>query len=145
MYKFSWCFMGDFNTTLGVHEYDGSFSPARSPMDEFANWSDQNHLIHMPTAGAKFTWSNGRNGLYHTTKRLDRVICNQHWINSCAQSSYSILIKSQSYHFPILLHFDVNGSKFKLQFRFMQVWTTHQDYIKVVESLWKNNFIGCPM
>ncbi|KAI5421605.1 hypothetical protein KIW84_045146 [Lathyrus oleraceus] len=144
-YKISWCFMVDFNIILGAHEYDDPFGPARGPMDEFSFWSDQNHLIHMPTVGAKFTWSNGRNGSHHTRKRLDKVICNQAWINSFVQHSCSSLIKSRSNHFPILLHFIFHDFKFKYQFRFLQMWTTHQDCIKVVESSWKTNFVGCHM
>ncbi|CAK8576869.1 unnamed protein product [Lathyrus sativus] len=72
-----WSFIGDFNTILGAHEYDGSFRPVRGPMEEFADWTDYNHLVHMPIVGVKFTWANGREGRRHTRKRLDRVICNQ--------------------------------------------------------------------
>lgn len=54
--------IGDFNVILGAHEYDGSFSPARGMMDDFANWTNQNHLFHMPTTYARFNWSNGGSG-----------------------------------------------------------------------------------
>lgn len=48
-------------------------------MEDFSNWSDRTHLINIPTSGAKFTWDNGRSGVNHTQKRLDRAICNQDW------------------------------------------------------------------
>ncbi|CAK8571664.1 unnamed protein product [Lathyrus sativus] len=140
-----WSFIGDFNTILGAHEYDGSFRPARGLMEEFADWTDYNHLVHMPTVGVKFTWANGIEGRQHTRKWLDRVICNQDWVSLCAQSSCSTLNKSRSDHYPILLHFNFQEFKFKSHFRFMQMWTLHPDCIKVVEDAWKTNFIGCPM
>ncbi|KAK2401272.1 hypothetical protein QL285_050878 [Trifolium repens] len=54
-----WCFLGDFNTILGSHEYRGNSFPARLPMSEFKNWTDTNNLIHLQTHGAFFTWANG--------------------------------------------------------------------------------------
>jgi hypothetical protein len=48
----SWCFMGDFNVILGVHEYRGSNVPASLPMSDFQDWTNANDLLHLPTRGA---------------------------------------------------------------------------------------------
>lgn len=72
-----WNFIGDFNTVLGAHEHQGHFTPARPPMHDFVDWTDTFDLIHLPTRGAYYTWSNGRRGRAHTQRRLDRSICNQ--------------------------------------------------------------------
>jgi hypothetical protein len=93
-YLFPWCYMGDFNTILGSHEYRGNSTPARLPMLEFQNWTDQNHLFHLPTHGAFFTWANGRRGRHYTQKRLDRVICNQEWFDCCTTVNVSTLTKN---------------------------------------------------
>lgn len=87
-------------------------------MEDFVTWTDQNHLIDMPIVSSKFTWSNGRSGPHHTRKRLHKVIYNQAWVDACVQTSCSTLIKSYSYHYPILLHFNCQDFKFKSQFRF---------------------------
>jgi hypothetical protein len=79
-----WCFMGDFNVILGAHEHRGRISPARLPMEEFQSWTDSFNLFHLPTRGAVFNWDNGRGGARHTEKRLDRVVCNQDWLNICS-------------------------------------------------------------
>ncbi|CAK8532193.1 unnamed protein product [Lathyrus sativus] len=71
-----WCFIGDFNTINGAHEYNGYYSPARGPMEEFNDSTNFNCLVHIQTSDAKFTWSNGRYGARHTHKRLDRALCN---------------------------------------------------------------------
>ncbi|KAI5391556.1 hypothetical protein KIW84_076388 [Lathyrus oleraceus] len=55
-----------------AHEYNRSHSLARGPMEDFGNWTDNNHLLLIPTRGASFTWSNGRSGSNHTQKCLDR-------------------------------------------------------------------------
>lgn len=76
-YQIPLCCFGDFNTILGAHEYNGSHRPARGLMEDFGRWTDSNHLLHIPTTGARFTWSNSRKSVIHTQKRLDREVCNQ--------------------------------------------------------------------
>lgn len=76
-----WCFIGDFNSILGAHEYSGRGSPSRISCDEFRNWSDAGQYIHINTRGSQFTWTNGRKQSAYTEKRLDRSICNVAWID----------------------------------------------------------------
>ncbi|MCH82389.1 RNA-directed DNA polymerase (Reverse transcriptase), partial [Trifolium medium] len=64
-----------------AHEHRGRSTPARLPMKEFQKWTDDSNLIHLPTIGAEFTWNNGRWGLRHTERRLDRAVCNQSWLD----------------------------------------------------------------
>jgi hypothetical protein len=61
-----WACIGDFNTILGSHEHRGFFKPAKLPMEDFANWTDGNSLLHLPTKGSQFTWMNGRQGRHCT-------------------------------------------------------------------------------
>jgi len=140
-----WCAIGDFSTIIGSHEYRGSFIPARVPMEDFFNWSDNNNLIHIPTRGVQYTWSNGRSGARHTEKRLDRAICNQQWLDNCTSLSVTTLTKHKSDHFPILLDFHTSIVTFASQFRFMKMWTLHEDCINVVSNSWNSSVLGCPM
>jgi len=41
-------------------------------MEEFANWSDRNSLLPLPTVGCNFIWANGRGGSNLTEKRLEK-------------------------------------------------------------------------
>jgi hypothetical protein len=68
--------MGDINTSLGVCEYKGHYSPSRLTMEDFLSWTNHNSVIHLSTVGAQFTWNNGKGGLAQTEKRFDMVICN---------------------------------------------------------------------
>jgi hypothetical protein len=72
-----WCFIGDLNSILGAHEHRGQFTPARIPMEECHSWTNSTNLLHLPTRGAEFTWSNRRGGGIHTERRLDIAICNK--------------------------------------------------------------------
>jgi exonuclease III len=140
-----WCFIGDFNTILGTHEYRGAHTPSSTPMTDFLDWTDSNSLVHLPTRGVDFTWHNGRRGYNHTEKRLDRSICSLDFIDTCSSISCSTLTKSRSDHFPLLLEFFSSDTRHVSQFRFMSMWLLHPNLADVVKECWNTNVIGCPM
>jgi hypothetical protein len=140
-----WCFIGYFNVILGAHEHRGRFSPAKLPMEEFQSWTDSFNLLHLPTRGAVYTWNNGRGGNRHTEKRLDRVVCNQSWLDFCNISSVSTLTKHKSDHYPLLLDFQVTTIPFASNFKFMRMWSLHPDCRNVISDSWNIVVVGCPM
>jgi ribonuclease HI len=140
-----WCFLGDFNVVLGIHEYSGNYSPADLPMNEFQEWTNSNNLLHLPTRGAWYTWSNGRRGRAFTEKRLDRAICNQTWLNLCCKVSCSTLIRNKSDHYPLLLDFQFSDSTFVSQFKFLKMWSLHPTCKELISDCWNTNFVGSPM
>ena len=96
-------------------------------MEEFFNWSDTNNLLHIPTRGVQFTWSNGRGGTRRTERRLDRAICNQLWLDKCESLAVTTLTRHKSGHFPILLEFKTSSISKATPFRFMKMWLFHGD------------------
>jgi hypothetical protein len=144
-YNLPWSYIGDFNTILGAHEHNGHATPSRPAIDDFQQWTDANQLIHLPTAGAFFTWTNGRDGVTHTERRLDRCICNQSWLDSCASIACSTLVRNRPDHYPLLLDFQCYSRKFMSSFKFLKMWSTHDNFIETIESSWNERIIGCPM
>jgi hypothetical protein len=102
-------------------------------------------LLHLPTRGAVYTWNNGRGGNRHTEKRLDRVVCNQSWLDFCNISSVSTLTKHKSDHYPLLLDFQVTTIPFASNFKFMRMWSLHPDCRNVISDSWNIVVVGCPM
>ena len=140
-----WNFIGDFNTVLGAHEHQGHFTPSWPPMQDFVDWTDTFDLIHLPTRGAYYTWSNGRRVRAHTQRRLDRSVCNQAWLDICQSTSCSTLIKTSSDHYPLLLTFDTTDNTFASSFKFLKMWALHDDCKEFIASSWQTPAIGCPM
>ena len=140
-----WCSIGDFNDILGSHEHRGATPPATAPMNDFFDWSDSNNFHHLPTRGVQFTWSNGRDAPRHTERRLDRVICNNAWLDLCSSLNVSTLVNHKSDHFPILLDFETSTHSFASQFKFMHMWSQHEDCKRVIQETWNINIVGCPM
>ncbi|MCH88626.1 endonuclease/exonuclease/phosphatase family protein, partial [Trifolium medium] len=135
----------DFNTIIGAHEYHGSGQPTRIAIEDFQEWTNAHDFIHLRTQGAKFTWSNGRRGRAHTEERLDRVICNQSWIDSWSSNSCCTLPKNRSDHYPLLHAFQLNNDRGASSFKFMKMWSSHHDCINVIKNVWNVSHVGCPM
>jgi hypothetical protein len=140
-----WACIGDFNTILGSHEHRGAFLPYKLPMDEFANWSDSNNLVHLPTKGSLYTWINGRDGIRCTERRLDRVICNHQMLSKCATISCSTLTKHRSDHFPILLDIQFNALRYASNFKFLKMWSYHNECFSFINQVWSTQVFGSPM
>ncbi|KAI5435682.1 hypothetical protein KIW84_022198 [Lathyrus oleraceus] len=71
-----WNFIGDFNAIIGVHEHCGYNSHVKRPILDFQVWNDTNQLIHFPTQGAFYSWSNKRDHPYFIERHLDYGIAN---------------------------------------------------------------------
>ncbi|GAU35456.1 hypothetical protein TSUD_364120 [Trifolium subterraneum] len=118
--SFSVCDNGDFNSILGAHEHKGFCTPSRATIMDFQTWIDNNLLVHLPTTGAFFTWSNGRDGARFTERRLDRTVVNQFWLDSCTSLSCNTLVKNR-------------------------MWSVHETCKDIIVNIWNENIIGCPM
>lgn len=74
-------------------------------MRDFQVWTDANKLIHVPTKGAFFTWSNKRSHPFLIEKMLDKVIVNQAWMDLCARNVVCTLTKLRRITSPFCLSF----------------------------------------
>lgn len=109
----------------------GRHVPARGPIQDFQAWTDRNYLVHLPTIGTLYTWSNRRSGHYLTKRRLDQVVCNQAWFDCWISSLCCTLTRRASDHFPILFEFHNYNTNFRSQFKFLKLWTSNPDCCKI--------------
>jgi len=89
--------------------------------EDFLNWTNANVLNHLPTLGSLYTWTNGRFGIENVALRVDRVICNEEWINFWRNSSCTTLVRHQSDHNPILLSLIFLTVQHATPFKFFKV------------------------
>jgi hypothetical protein len=114
-------------------------------MEEFKSWSDSFNLTHLFTSGAEYTWQNGRGGLRHTEKRLDRAVCNQAWLDLCIVSAVSASTRHRSDHFPLLLEFQLHQVACASSFKFLRMWSMHSGCRQLIADYWSNLVVGSPM
>ncbi|KAI5414824.1 hypothetical protein KIW84_040331 [Lathyrus oleraceus] len=114
-------------------------------MIAFLNWTDNNKLIHIPTAGANFTWSNKLDAPYFIERRLDICIGNQLWFDSCNQIPVSTLSKLCSDQYALMSDFHINYVRVASQFKILKTQTLHKECRTLRESCWSQKIIGYHM
>lgn len=139
-----WCMFCDYNAVLGSNEVRGSFMPPRASCDDFISFTDAGNLTHLLTRGAGYTWSNRRRGNALTEKRLDRVICNEAWLDFWSNSSCCTLVRSFSDRFPLLLTANRATRPFPSSFKFHKMWISHPDGVRQIREVWSRPVEGCP-
>lgn len=142
---FPWCFVGDFKSILGIHKHKGCNNPNKTHMQDFKAWSDQTKLVDIPTKLVNFTWYNGRSGRALVERNLDRAFCNQNWVSTSHIMTISTLLKLRSDHHPILLESSFSYQMLVSQFKFLSMWTLHDNCKDFVDNIWYTQVIGCPM
>jgi hypothetical protein len=140
-----WLFIGDFNVVLGAHEKRGKRLPPKISCEDFLLWTNANHLTHINTIEVHYTWANDREGYEYVALRLDRVIWNQAWLLHWTSIHCCTLFKHCSDHHPLMVTQALSNVQHALPFRFFNVWTTHEDCMRVVRELWSKPVYGAPM
>lgn len=76
---------------------------------------------------------------------LYKTICNHSLLDMCSTLSLFTSVKTQSYNYPVILNFDINDTIFAAQFKFMQMWTLHEQWHSISTSCWDTKVVGYPM
>lgn len=83
---------------------------------------------------SKYTWWKGRTLEQFIYKRLDRVFCSKKMHEIFPLMEVEHLVRSRSYHTPLMLQFsNVNEQIIKL-FRFLNFWLKKDSYMKVIRQ-----------
>lgn len=137
-----WCIIGDLNAIAGAHEHNGAHSLNCVHMSDFKSWSDQNNLVDYPTHSPLFTWHNGRIGRGLVERRLDRDFGNQLQFSLASSMSISSLDRLRSDHNPLLLEVRFGSSFHVSSFKFLSIWTLHEDCKYFIANVWSTKVIG---
>ena len=141
-----WLFIGDFNSILGAQEKLGSRLPLHIACSEFLGWTNLNSLIHLATNGAKYTWTNKREGGAFIAQRLDRAICTESWVDQWEVMTCNTLVRCHSDHFPLLLNMHKQSPiNIIPRFKFFKAWTTIEGCEALISAHWRAHVVGTPM
>lgn len=130
---------------LGAHKHRGSSNPFRTRIEDFQDWTDSNNLVHFLTRGLQFTWNNGKRGVKHIERILNKVIYYQSQINFYSNSSCYTLIRYKSDYHPILLVLNYQTLKVTSNFKFQKMWFELLKCINIGKACWNTKFFECFM
>jgi exonuclease III len=101
-----WMCVGDFNEILTQEEKTGVTLRKEAQMDQFRNALENCRLIDLGFSGARFTWTNGRQGESLIKERLDRAVANKEWKSLFCEVAVYVLAARSSDHKPLLMCFN---------------------------------------
>ncbi|KAL8497099.1 hypothetical protein ACS0TY_020687 [Phlomoides rotata] len=130
------CLVGDFNAVLGAHERISSRAPNGVSCAEFQGFIEQEGLIEIEAAGAKYTWGSRRTRQGLIASKLDRIIAQESFVVYWDSISVAVLTRAGSDHHPILLHC-TKGMLFQPRpFKFQASWILDSRFREVVRHSW---------
>ncbi|XP_042950057.1 uncharacterized protein LOC122282168 [Carya illinoinensis] len=140
-----WLCMGDFNEILCNEEKEGAASRPFSQMERFREALYECDLVDLGYIGAKYTWSNKREGRAFTKERLDRGFGNSSWIQPFENCYNYVLPTITSDHAPLLISCcnfeDPTTTKRKI-FRYEASWGKKPDCKKIIQDAWNQGRRG---
>ncbi|CAA7032184.1 unnamed protein product [Microthlaspi erraticum] len=134
-----WLIFGDFNEILDGEEHS-SFENDPSTttgMRDFQDLVRDCSLSDMASHGPLFTWSNKReHGLI--SKKLDRVLMNEHWPRSFPLSYSVFEAGGISDHLRCRIHLTLEIAPARKPFKFVNVVAELDSFLPVVDEYWKS-------
>lgn len=137
--------LGDFNCIRTFSEKRGGVPTPTRYIMEFNAAIERAGLVEPRWEGAAFTWTNKVIGPRRVTCKLDRVLINHEVLSRFQDVLATTGNCGFSDHAPIVLQLNHNGSQSPKPFRFFNMWTSHNSFLKTVEEAWKIRVIGNPM
>ncbi|KAL6126088.1 hypothetical protein ACLB2K_074139 [Fragaria x ananassa] len=141
-----WIVLGDFNCVLGAHEKRGGILPNAISCSEFQDMSSNCELVHLPTKGLPYTWTNRRGVNVSVEMRLDRCLSNFSWMDAWRNLECTTLPRYSSDNCPLLVSFSKLILNQRSPFRFQLMWLDNPNFLSLVSDVWQSaQFYGNPM
>ena len=94
--------------------------------------------------GSRWSWHNSNVGPGRIIGRLDRVLCNDNWIDSLADSYYEYHSFATSDHAPMALHLIATANSAPKPFRYFNYWSNFEGLKDGITSAWPTVVPGYP-
>ncbi|XP_026407051.1 uncharacterized protein LOC113302355 [Papaver somniferum] len=136
-----WCIGGDFNEVRIMSERKGC-TRITSGMKDFGTFYEENELIDLPIAGAKYTWI--KKGSNTPRSKIDRFVVNAEWDDHFYYIIVKALGRPFSDHKPIWISCDLEDWG-PPPWRFESMWILEPGFMDLMQQWWDslaNSFSG---
>ncbi|GLJ47625.1 hypothetical protein SUGI_1006030 [Cryptomeria japonica] len=94
---------GDFNALLGIDEKLGGLQKPTKVMEDFWDFVENCKLVDILPKNGRVTWTNRKLNFANISKRLDRLVVGEWWINGDYSLETEIVPQVGSDHLPLSL------------------------------------------
>lgn len=140
-----WILLGDFNSIMHSDQREGGATSWLSHSEDFQQAAHLAQLIVIPYQGLKFTWHNGQNSAQNIQKKLDWVLGNSSLIQCWPSTSATFLPRTVSDHSAAVVMFWPPMKPKSFQFKFLNLWTSRDEFLPTVSQAWNIEVLGDPM
>jgi hypothetical protein len=136
-----WVCLGDFNEILYSSEKWGGNTRTNSQMDAFQQVLNRCQLFDLGYKGAKYTWSNFREGSGFVKERLDRGVANTGWRDLFPDAEVCVEEVTWLDHTPLALcteRIDTKKGRTR-HFRYEAQWAMEDGYRDTIMDAWTHN------
>lgn len=137
-----WAVLGDFNAILAPEEKKGGKPHRLSKSLDFIYCLEDCNLQDAGYTGNTFTWCNGRRKGKRISKRLDRVLVNDCWLDTFQNTRIDDKSKTGSDHRVLLMRNYNNNQEIIKYFKFLNFWIHQPGYKELVEDSWRQAVQG---
>ncbi|KAK7250835.1 hypothetical protein RIF29_33553 [Crotalaria pallida] len=102
-------------------------------------------LEDMNYSGCYYTWNNKQDGEDRILCKLDRVLVNMEWCRSWPDAHSEFLNCGVSDHSPMLIKWAMVENKMSHSLKFMNHLTLDNEFLSIIQSLWRFDGEGCAM
>ena len=135
--------LGDFNQVLAsseaysLHPSDLSIGG----MTDFQECLQQSEIFDLAFRGCFFTWSN-KSPTSPRTRKLDRALINEAWIEKFPNSLAIFDDPGSSDHSPCIVQFGIDPPRRTTRFTFFTFFTSHPNYKELLEAAWTSTVLS---
>ncbi|KAK4284257.1 hypothetical protein QN277_001112 [Acacia crassicarpa] len=131
-----WLALGDFNDLLSQSEKEGGNPRALRKILNFQSLLSDCSLIDLEFKGSKYTWCNKRGGAL-VRERIDRALGNIEFRNEFEHAVVFHVDLVGLDHHALVVDCCHSEDKAPRTFKFEANWVQHVDFLKVVDSGWR--------
>ncbi|XP_070054703.1 uncharacterized protein [Nicotiana tomentosiformis] len=134
-----WIIWGDFNSILCPKDRLYGTAVTNMEIKDFAECVRNLMLNELPWKGDYYTWTNKQQGGDRIWSRIDRAMGNADWMMQFGHLTTKYKLPHISDHSPMMINTNLREPKIKPPFKLFNVWSTHENFPKIVEDCWTQN------
>ncbi|XP_062093494.1 uncharacterized protein LOC133799495 [Humulus lupulus] len=131
-----WLVLGDFNAVFDINDRMGGRPISGKEMEDAQNWLALGLVEEMKVMVPYFSWSNNQDGGNRIYSKLDRILCNEAWVDLFPLASDFSHWEVVSDHSTLLIK-QVEVQNLGIQpFHYFNMWSSHPQFREIVLGNW---------
>nr|XP_025884622.1 uncharacterized protein LOC112940607 [Solanum lycopersicum] len=135
-----WLIVGDSNAIMSAKDRLDGMPVVNNEIKDLGEWVRELGVTELQWTGNYYTWTNKQCGENRIASRIDRAFGNDEWMDKWGHVRVYYGNPSISDHSSMVLMLQQTLQHGKGSFKFFNVWTEHESFMKLVETIWSKEY-----